>query len=641
MVHAPFARPGGRVVERSCQSAPPRAQCGEESQRTDRYVLVPDGLMLAFADDPLAVGVYIAIARLTTVAKDAVPLAARDLASWMGSDREADRAAIMRRIVKLEERGWLMVTRTRASKHRLLPTWGHDRAGNVLPWHFDQSDSGRPAHVRGRRVPLGLLDTYVGRLDPKPGQGHALVSRYFTRPLIDLTDIGTYVIGLRAEVVPTPRLLHLGLHAVAGVTAPADAPSLMELAAAGQLSTLVGDVIVAVHLSVQGQNRLGIASTIAVTNQVGLPERQCGSLCRSDAGSEGRSHDDGRALTDIAQEDAQNGSGDRHISLIAWDVGKNHERINHDPSSDSPTSHGGGQADVLGLSSVRKDAQCDFPGSNYDQQRRFGGQAEYSPAALTASVIRGHSRLNPDRPLSAGEWHELQALQEAYGAEQLLIWQSRASRVRSERPYGVTPAYYHACAARAALDAYWPRKSAHSHNILAEPIDQSIAPSLSPDPACDALLASIGVRERRKLGAVPYTLIAFWQTALAHPGMAAQFTSPIGFAVAQMQRGHPPPSTAELDRWAERARRKDDRYESWRFIEPVLASSASPADEQELEARVRALAPPNADLEDLCALAYALEAGASEAEALAQLPCTASVTHSDRDAHYDARHCYG
>ena len=74
VVHTPFARPDGRVVERSCQSAPPRAQCGEESQRTDRYVLVPDGLIHAFAHDPLAVGVYTAIARLAMAAKDAVPL---------------------------------------------------------------------------------------------------------------------------------------------------------------------------------------------------------------------------------------------------------------------------------------------------------------------------------------------------------------------------------------------------------------------------------------------------------------------------------------------------------------------------------------------------------------------------------------
>jgi hypothetical protein len=72
--------------------------------------------------DPLAVGVYTAIARLAVAAKDAVPLGARDLVAWMESDRAADRAAIVRRIVKLEERGWLMMTRTRASKHHLLPT---------------------------------------------------------------------------------------------------------------------------------------------------------------------------------------------------------------------------------------------------------------------------------------------------------------------------------------------------------------------------------------------------------------------------------------------------------------------------------------------------------------------------------------
>jgi hypothetical protein len=34
------------------------------------------------------------IARLVVAAKDAVPLAARDLAAWMGREREADRAAV-------------------------------------------------------------------------------------------------------------------------------------------------------------------------------------------------------------------------------------------------------------------------------------------------------------------------------------------------------------------------------------------------------------------------------------------------------------------------------------------------------------------------------------------------------------------
>ena len=99
-----------------------------------RYVLVPDTLISAFAHDPLAVGVYAAVARLAMAAKAAVPLAARDLAIWMGSDRDSDRVAIMRRIVKLEARGWLMITRTMAAKHRLLPTWGRDQTGAMRPW---------------------------------------------------------------------------------------------------------------------------------------------------------------------------------------------------------------------------------------------------------------------------------------------------------------------------------------------------------------------------------------------------------------------------------------------------------------------------------------------------------------------------
>jgi hypothetical protein len=87
------------------------------------------------------VGVYVAIARLVMAAKDSAPLAARDLAAWMGSDREADRAAIMRRIGKLEERGWVMAARTRATKHRLLPTWGTDQMGALRLWRLDQRDS--------------------------------------------------------------------------------------------------------------------------------------------------------------------------------------------------------------------------------------------------------------------------------------------------------------------------------------------------------------------------------------------------------------------------------------------------------------------------------------------------------------------
>jgi hypothetical protein len=133
------------------------------------------------------------------------------------------------------------------------------------------------------------------------------------------------------------------------------------------------------------------------------------------------------------------------------------------------------------------------------------------------------------------------------------------------------------------------------------------------DPACDALLRAIGVRERQKLAAVPFDLIEAWQIALGHPGVAAQFTNPVGFAVAQMRRGNLP------HHWADRSYRKDDRYEVWRYVEaPVVAGSVI-AQEQQLEARVRALAPPDADLADLCELARCIETGATDAEALACL----------------------
>src|SRR5439155_22675525 len=73
-----------------------------ESSIPNRYVLIADPLIAAFAHAPLAVGVYVAIARLTLAAKDAVSLAAHDPVACIGSDRDPDRAANMRRNLQLE-----------------------------------------------------------------------------------------------------------------------------------------------------------------------------------------------------------------------------------------------------------------------------------------------------------------------------------------------------------------------------------------------------------------------------------------------------------------------------------------------------------------------------------------------------------
>jgi hypothetical protein len=624
VVHPITARSGDRASRDQCPPALPDRGLRAELPVPARYVLVPDPLIAALAHDPLAVGVYVAIARLTVVAKAAVPLAARDLAAWMGTQRDADRAAIMRRIVKLEEGGWVIVERTTASKHRLLPTWGRDQAGTVRPWRFDTPDSGRPSHLRGRRLPLALFDDYLGRLDPGPGQGRALVSRYFTQPLLDLTDIGVYTIGLRAEVVPTPRLRHLGLHSAVGMLPPRDSRSLLEQAAAGTLTIPEGDAVVPALLSIQGQARLGDAIGAAPQRDSLSGERLCGSIHRSPGGSVDGSRNGACESHISPHQDGQNAAERSTLSLIAWDFGMVHESTNHDSTPDHVLVGGGApDADSVAAMSDRPAVAQATHASIAPPCSDDDSLLEALP--LAASVVAGHRALNPTRTIPPGEWHEVLSLQDMHGMNQLLIWQARASHAAAERPHGITPAYYQACAAQAIYDAYRPlatwQVSAAIDRDVARP-SATVLPVL--DPACDALLREMGVHERQKLAAAPYELIASWQIVLGHPGLAAQFTSPIGFAIAQMRRGNTPPPIVELDRWAEQARRKDDRYEVWRYVETPVVAGPVIAHEQQLEARVRALAPPGADLTDLCELARCIEAGATDVEALACL-CTKQV----------------
>jgi hypothetical protein len=570
--------------------------------------LVPDPLIAACAHDPLAVGVYVAIARLAMVAKGAVPLAAWDLVVWMGSERESDRAAIMRRIVKLEQEGWVIIARASAAKHRLLPTWGRDQMGQVRSWRFDDANRGRPSHLRGRRVPLALLDTYLGRLDPLPGPGRALISRYITRPLLDLTDIGVYTIGLRAEVAPTPRLRHLGLHDDTGMRLPLDNHAVLLGAAAGTMTTLDGDRVILVQLSAQGQARLGLTPSAAAGSTTPQREDTDGSVHGSIGGSGDGSAQQPDAVRFSERQDDDNAVSEHVTPLITWDVGILQESINRDSTPQRRVTAGGGAADLDGLPQrgVTQRTSSVILTTDDPQQTMF----------LNGRVIEGHRMLNAIRRIPPGEWLELRDLQEAHGAERLLIWQARAARAATEHPHGITPAYYHACATKTAVDID------HSARVDGAPTPRTREPERAPtalEPACDSLLRAMGVRERQKLAGAPYDLIVAWQGALEHQGLAAQFASPIGFAVSQMQRGQAPPTVVELDRWSERARRSTDRYETWRHAESPAIGDTVLTSEQQLEARVRGLAPPDADLAELCTLARWLEAGATDMDAVEML----------------------
>ncbi|MFL5804964.1 MAG: hypothetical protein ACJ8CR_24885 [Roseiflexaceae bacterium] len=371
-------------------------------------------------------------------------------------------------------------------------------------------------------------------------------------------------------------------------------------------------------LSIQGQARLGDAIGAAPQRDSLSGERLCGSIHRSPGGSVDGSRNGACESPVSPHQDGQNAAERSTLSLIAWDVGMVHESTNHDSTPDHVLV-GGGAPDADSVA-----AMSDRPAVAQAMHASIappcsGDDSLLEALPLAASVVAGHRALNPTRTILPGEWHEVLSLQEMHGVNWLLIWQARASHAAAERPHGITPAYYQACAAQAACDAYRPSATWCGSAPIPDRVYTVMPASIALDPACDALLHAIGVRERQKLAAVPFDLIEAWQVALGHPGLAAQFTNPVGFAVAQMRRGNVPPPVAELDRWADRSYRKDDHYEVWRYVETPVVAGPLIAHEQQLEARVRALAPPNADLTDLCELAHYIEAGATDAEALACL----------------------
>jgi hypothetical protein len=234
---------------------------------------------------------------------------------------------------------------------------------------------------------------------------------------------------------------------------------------------------------------------------------------------------------------------------------------------------------------------------------------------VVSEVASGHLTLNPKRVMPPGEWHELFILQERYGAEQMLVWQARAYRRSRPHPYGITPSYYEACAAADAIAVQQPASFDRSElNVVPRQTSSTLL-----DPACDELLRTMGIRQRRQLSDVSLDLILAWQSALDHPGLKARFTSPLGFAMSQMRCGNTPPSQEELDLWENQARKKTDPYHSWRHIPSHTDDISANVVETDLEARVRAIAPPGADLAMLCEIARLIEAGLSDQEVLVQV----------------------
>jgi hypothetical protein len=156
----------------------------------------------------------------------------------------------MRRIQRLVAEGWLVAAREETVKLRLLPTWGMS-----LPWLLSDPRLGKPAGVHTRRVPLDMLDSYVGRCDPLPGRRPALITRYFDQPLLDLVDLGTYAIAAIAVIESTARLAQLGL-LLQGEPQPLPELDDMLAKAAKRGLSLVEDDVMIIQPSTFGWRRL-------------------------------------------------------------------------------------------------------------------------------------------------------------------------------------------------------------------------------------------------------------------------------------------------------------------------------------------------------------------------------------------------
>ena len=185
---------------------PTAAPAGPAARSTPGYLLMPIGLIADLADNLVAIGVYALIARRFLVAWAPVPLSASDLLTY---DETLSRGSAVRALNRLMASGWLVEDAARGRKTRYTPAWSVI-GGQPRPWTLDTPQLGLPRHHRARRLDRRLLDMYMGRLDPHPvHQAH--VTRYLTRQLLGLADVGAYARALAGFEATTPQLTRLGL----------------------------------------------------------------------------------------------------------------------------------------------------------------------------------------------------------------------------------------------------------------------------------------------------------------------------------------------------------------------------------------------------------------------------------------------
>lgn len=252
-------------------SMPAAAQVGRSRPASTRhapipdepYLLMPVPLALDLRDSPLALGVYLLVARAYLVQHGPIPLSAADIQAYDAAGAPS-RGAVTRALDRLVAGAWLIPQASPGHKSAYLPAWGRID-GEARPWAIGEPGLARPRAVRARRVPCSLLDVCLGRLTPHP-RHPALVERYITRPALALQDVGVYALALAGLVSPAPLLARLGLVNEAGALPP---PPPAELLARISQLPLLAPAADAPALSARGLSRVGLSASPAPTKTGG------------------------------------------------------------------------------------------------------------------------------------------------------------------------------------------------------------------------------------------------------------------------------------------------------------------------------------------------------------------------------------
>ena len=210
------------------------------------YCLLPRQLLADLRDNPLAIGIYLLVARLFLVARAPVPLSRADVLRY---DPMLKAGAVARAFDRLLESGYVLAVGPVRPKRQYLPSWGRVRGAGV-PWRVGEPTLGRPRHLAALRIGRDLLDIGLGRLSPHP-RHPAEIARYLEAPALGLADVGSYALCQGGIGTLPPALTRLGL---AGELTPA--PLLLR-----QLAERSG-----LALSEAGRRRLGLRAREEVSN---------------------------------------------------------------------------------------------------------------------------------------------------------------------------------------------------------------------------------------------------------------------------------------------------------------------------------------------------------------------------------------